>query len=64
MVGDDLKLDVHPALLIGMKAVHLRSDVGRLADACLPACGHMEISALDDLLQACPTVGDGGATRG
>lgn len=65
MVGDDLKLDVHPALSIGMKAIHLRPDVRGLAVArLLPAGGYMEISALDDLLQACPAVGAGDAARG
>jgi HAD superfamily hydrolase (TIGR01549 family) len=62
MVGDDLKLDVLPSLAIGMKAIHLRPAAdGQAGPRHLPAAGYMEISALDDLLQACsstPNTGD------
>lgn len=65
MVGDDLRLDVQPALSIGMKAVLLRPDAGDLMGTRLPpADGYLEIPALDDLLRACPAAGAGATAKG
>lgn len=58
MVGDDLNLDVRPALATGMKAVHLRPDaVGLAGSRWLQVNGYLEVTTLDDLLPVCTRAG-------
>jgi len=55
MIGDDLLLDVYPALEVGLKSIHLRMDGDdHFAGRFIPAPGYLEISRLDDLLLVCP----------
>lgn len=55
MVGDDLSLDVHPALAVGMKAIHYTAGCTNAAkQAVSPCSGHLDISTLDELRDLCP----------
>jgi HAD superfamily hydrolase (TIGR01549 family) len=63
MVGDDLTLDVRPALAVGMKAVHLTEGFSNaVGQAARPSPRHVEIATLDELRDLCPPLGGAGVT--
>ena len=55
MVGDDLTLDVRPALAVGMKAIHLTEGCREATkQAARLSSDHIDIFTLDQLSDLCP----------
>ena len=65
MVGDDLLLDVHPALEVGFRAVHLKEDDREhIEPQYILNSGYMEIPLLDTLLQVCRASSESERSKG